>query len=1027
MGPHDLQARLLSGHANAAGAQMNSPTFEWARVEAALDIVLDLPREDRAAALHTLADGDAGLRAELESLLAQVDGIDPVLDRPVLTREAEEAEEAGVGGSRAPGTRIGAYRLLQLIGRGGMGEVYRAERADGQYVQEVALKLMRQEFADQPERFQRERQTLARLDHPGIARLLDGGVTEDGRPYMVMELVVGQNVVAWCRDRDSSLDERLELFSAMCSALEYAHRNLVVHRDLKPANVLVTDEGAVKLVDFGIAKLMGADSQDDAPTQHAPMTPGYAAPEQLLRHTITTATDIYALGMLLFELLTGEPPWRFNDLSLVEGIDKVLRETPPLPSEFAALRARPPVAPRQLRGDFDAIVSKSVRKEPERRYESVASLRADIERARRHEPVTARDGARWYAMGRFVRRHRVGVASSTLVIAALLAGAAGVLWQARVATAEARRAEVANQKATAVKDFLVDIFKQSSLQNPGGVAARNVTAEQLLNVGANRIEVELRSEPETRTELLDTLALLYDDLGISDRAAALAQENLRLVRAREGEASLDTIRAETRLATALLDGGRANDAAAHLQAAQAALRRLGDRDTVEKAAVLVGLARIAYEGTQEEKQTGRAELRAALDIVRAKAPADPLHGRILDYLGQYAQLDEDYAGAERWFNALLEFQKSAGSASNAFAVGEAYLNLGDDQALMQHDKDADSNLRESVEILSAAAGPAHPTTALAKSRWGEMLLRAGRKAEAEPLLTAALEAQEKTPQGFDDVTETRKTLGALEYSRGRLGRAEQLMRENLSQLQVGQDKELRYGVSAAVLSTVLTAEGKLAEARTYYERSSDVLQRYIGAGSVAYAQNLVRGATLDIASGRLDDADGILHHVLTKWPAPAGEFPDAYVKAMLGTARVRLAQGRFEEARAAAADLLERIRQSPERTPLQDAEANALRLHGEAVTRLGRAAEAESELRRAVELRAGSDDSTSPWLAEARISLATCLIAQHRVDEATVLIELAGQAQAAQSALGEQYRGPLRVAQRALRRGAHDGYRTTGG
>jgi len=242
------------------------------------------------------------------------------------------------------------------------------------------------------------------------------------------------------------------------------------------------------------------------------------------------------------------------------------------------------------------------------------------------------------------------------------------------------------------------------------------------------------------------------------------------------------------------------------------------------------------------------------------------------------------------------------------------------------------------------------------------------------------------------------------------------MRENLSQLQAGQDKQLRYGVSAAVLSTVLTAEGKLTEARANYERSSDVLQRYIGEHSVAYAQNLARGASLDLALGRFDEADGILHHILAAWPAPSGELPDEFVKAMMGTARVRLAQGRFEEARAAAADLLERIRRSPQRMPLQDAEANALRLLGEATTRLGKAAEAEAELRRAVELRESSDDSTSPWLAEARISLASCLIAQHRLDEAAALIDLAAHAQAAQSALGEQYRQPLREVQRALRR-----------
>jgi len=990
---------------------VTSSTAEWARVEAALDVLLELPAHEREAALHRLAGEDAGLHAELESLLVRVDGVDAVLDRPVLKAAGDDA---ALSGSLPSGTRIGAYRVVCLIGRGGMGEVYRAERADGQYQQAVALKLVRREIADQPARFQAERQTLARLDHPGIARLLDGGVAEDGRPYMVMELVNGRSIIDWCAAHACSLEERLRLFRDICSALEYAHRNLIVHRDLKPANVLVTDEGAVKLLDFGIAKLLGAPG-DAALTQHAAMTPGYAAPEQLTGGTVTTATDVYALGMLLFELLTGERPWRLQDLSLVDGIEKVLREAPPAPSRLAETLAVPPVAPKLLRGDLDAIVSKAVRKESDRRYETVAAMRSDVERSQRHEPVAARDGAASYLLGRFLRRNRLWVASGGLIAAAVIAGVVGVAWQARVATGQARRAELANEKATAVKDFLLGIFKQSSVMNPSGAAARNVTAEQLLAVGAERIRFELKSQPEIRSELLDTLALLYDELGISDRSAALAEENLQLVRAHDGD-SPAAVRAETRLAEALIDGGKDEDAKPHLRAALSTLDTLHDRDSVDRAAVLVSLARVAYDGTAVDKKAGLAELREALEIVRKRDPSNALHGTILDYLGWYAQLDEDYPGAERWFRQLLAFEQSGGTERNAFAIGNAHLSLGDDQQLMKHYPDAEMNLQKAVDLLTAAAGRDHPATAAAKSRLGETLFRAGHRSEAEPLLIDALEVQKKSPQGIDDATETRKTLGALEYVRGRLRDAEQLLRENLAQLQSGQDKELRYGVSASVLTTVLTAEGNLTEARSHYERASDVFRHYIGEQSLAYSLHLVRGAALEAASGRREAAEQILLKLLEPWPAPPPDLPDLYVKATLELSRLRLLQDRNESARTLATGLLEKIQRSPEREQYRDPEAVALRLRGEAVTRMGRAADAEGDLRRAVELRVVLDDAISPWLAEARVSLARCLMAQNRIPEARTLLTLAASAEASQPALDGQYRVPLRDALRALPR-----------
>jgi serine/threonine protein kinase len=414
----------------------NRNSVDWEVVEAALDALLALPPGERPAALDRIAAGNAAVCRELESLLQFVDGEDAVLDRP-------PGGSSGAAGSIAPGTRIGAYRVLRLIGRGGMGEVYLAERADGQYQQQVALKLIRREIADQSARFQLERQTLARLDHPGIARLLDGGVTEDGRPYMVMELVTGRDLISWCRERHCSLEERLRLFIDVCTALEYAHRNLVVHRDLKPANVVVTKDGVIKLLDFGIAKLLAPPGDDTPPehppTENAPLTLSYAAPEQISHGAITTATDVYALGMLLFELLTGARPWNFNELSLAAGIDKVLREMPPAMSDFAQARGDSPVAPRLLQGDLDVIAAKALRKEPERRYESVSTLRGDLERSCRHEPVTARDGAKLYAVGRFLRRYRMLVASLGVAVLALLGGTAATLWQANAARLEARR------------------------------------------------------------------------------------------------------------------------------------------------------------------------------------------------------------------------------------------------------------------------------------------------------------------------------------------------------------------------------------------------------------------------------------------------------------------------------------------------------------------------------------------------------------------------------------------------------------
>lgn len=407
---------------------MSLSAAQWSQVEALFAAAVDLPEGLRGPKLDR-AGLDPAVRTEVEALLGAADEGGDFLARPATVVSTD---------SLLAGARLGPWRVLRLIGRGGMGEVYEAERADGQFEQRAAIKLLWHDSASLLKRFQIERQILARLEHPGIARLLDGGVTPAGRPYAVMEYVEGESLTDWCRGRAASLDERLRLFLQVCEAVTDAHRNLVVHRDLKPMNILVDGGGRVRLLDFGIAKLiepldapMPARALTPAGTRRAPcpapgpgaatsptlnpFTPEYAAPEQLAGEASTAATDIHALGMILFELLTGRrarprgPERNSGELRVLDV---------PLASRAATDSKGAPVAPRFLRGDLDAIVSKCLRRHPGERYPSVEALRVDLERSRRGETVSARGAGRLYVLGRFVHRHRaaVFVAAGALVL-----------------------------------------------------------------------------------------------------------------------------------------------------------------------------------------------------------------------------------------------------------------------------------------------------------------------------------------------------------------------------------------------------------------------------------------------------------------------------------------------------------------------------------------------------------------------------------------------------------------------------------
>jgi non-specific serine/threonine protein kinase/serine/threonine-protein kinase len=534
------------------------------RVDALLDELLDLPGDARIGRLRSRPDEDALVLAEVESLLIAAQASDGFLEAGacVDTVSQESGRDAAIG------MRLGAWSITRLIGHGGMGDVYEAARADGEFEQRVAIKLLQREAAAQLERFQAERQILARLEHPGIARLYDGGITSDRRPFMVMEFVEGVSIIDYCAEGRAGLTQRLQLFVQVCEAVAYAHRNLIVHRDLKPSNILVTPRGTVKLLDFGIAKLLDPQLARVTHSAVAPMTPICAAPEQLTGGAITTATDVYALGVLLFELLSGTHPWMNPGTPMLQAMRTVLQRPAPAVSRSAETNPDAPVAPRLLRGDLDAIVAKALRVEPAHRYPTVDSLKSDIEHVLRAEPVEAREGARLYLMRHLLRKYRWAFAAAAAVFLSLSLGLSLAAWQAHRVAIERDNARRDASREEAVRYSLTRLFR-TAITDQG---AQPATAKTMIDNSAQRVLRDYRDQPQLAGQLVLTLADLYgalEDVAGADTLLEgfIADANAKtdpsaLADARQKLANIELLRGHTERAGQLLDQADAFWAAA---------------------------------------------------------------------------------------------------------------------------------------------------------------------------------------------------------------------------------------------------------------------------------------------------------------------------------------------------------------------------------------------------------------------------------------------------------------------------------
>jgi eukaryotic-like serine/threonine-protein kinase len=514
----------------------------WQEIKNVLAQALEIKPAERAAFLDRSCSGDSSLRREVELLLASDEAVSteflnksPGLDlhtSPNTDADGSPAEPADVW----MGRRVGPYKIVEQIGAGGMGEVYRAFRADDQYRKEVALKVMRagQDSEFFVSRFKNERQILANLDHPNIAGLLDGGSTEDARPYLVMEYIRGRPLDRYCDDCKLTVTERVRLFRIVCSAVQCAHQNLVIHRDIKPSNILVTEDGSPKLLDFGIAKLLAPDSESAQPLQTVTMvrllTPEYASPEQLRGETITTASDIYSLGVVLYEILTGRRP-RLRENRVSENGARIPAEIEPERPSTAVSRAgkdangldpltltpeivsatregSPEKLRRRLAGDLDNIVLMALRPEPRRRYASVEQLSEDLRRHLEGLPVIARTDTFGYRSSKFIRRHTAGLAAAALLALSLIGGMAATLWEAHIARDQRGRAERRFNDVRKLANALMFDIHDAIRDLPGSTRAR-----QLLVTNALKYLDSLAGEARGDLSLQRELADAYERVG----------------------------------------------------------------------------------------------------------------------------------------------------------------------------------------------------------------------------------------------------------------------------------------------------------------------------------------------------------------------------------------------------------------------------------------------------------------------------------------------------------------------------------
>ncbi|MDX1395760.1 MAG: serine/threonine-protein kinase, partial [Gemmatimonadota bacterium] len=798
--------------------------IDWEKVQRIFHATLDLTEREQERFLVRIGEGHPAVAEEVRALLAAhartglLDGTGPF--------DPMASDAHLIGGT------VGPYRIVRRLGRGGMGIVFLAERDDDQFEQRVALKLLRGDPAgDLRERFLREREILAGLSHPNIARLYDGGVTGSGIPWFAMELVEGEQIETWCESERLDVEARLRLFCLVCDAVQYAHQNLVVHRDIKPSNVLVTRDGEPRLLDFGIAKLLETDGERTETVEQR-LTPPYAAPEQLCGGSLTTATDSYALGVLLYRLLAGVHPYRIDASFPV--LARSICESEPTRPSVAVAKRNPGGAPRlerRLRGDLDTIVLKALRKEPERRYATAGALAEDIRRHLAGRPVAARPDTAGYRASKFIRRHRVAAIAGLAASITVVAGAIGMGWQARRATAQARiaeterdRARVEAARAEETKDFMLGLF---SAADPRESMGREITVRELVDLGAEGLLEgdQLADQPLVRASMLDVVGQVYDRMNRWDRARPILERALAIRREHLSADDPDLATSLNSLAVMLLNKGQI-DAAEPLALEALEIRRRVPGGELDVATSLNNVAAIPFMRGDYAGAEGR--IREAIEVRKAGGDFGPDLAVNIDALAGILREQGRYAEADSLFGEALAIKRAHLDPAHP-DLAQSYNNLAGLRLRSGDAAGAERSYREALAIYRRI-DPNHSVVATIVSNLGSSLETQGRYTEAESAYLESLRIRRALfGDENDDVSVSLNNLGLLYARTGRFAEARPMLEESLAvRLGVHGESHPMVGRAYHNLGFLTEEEGNVERAAELYRRAWEIRLATLG-------------------------------------------------------------------------------------------------------------------------------------------------------------------------------------------------------
>jgi serine/threonine-protein kinase len=894
---------------------INDPAVRRNRIDEIFSAALDLPDGERESYLAVACKDDTSLRNAVRRLLAASEAPCHALE-PGKAHQGplwdQLAAELINGRSIVTGDRIGVYEIICELGSGGMAVVYQARRADGQYEQEVALKILKEgrNSKDLTLRFQQERQILASLNHPGIARLIDGGVTRDGRPVIVMEQVDGEPIDAYCDRHRLTVEERLQLFVEVVRAVHYAHQNLVVHRDLKPSNILVTGDGQVKLLDFGIAKLLDHEARRTAaPATRSSvrvLTPEYASPEQVRGGPITTASDIYQLGLLLYELLCGSRAYRLQGHTPSE-IERMICDQEPIPPSAATgvaknagkngrqpqrisdlRQTRPERLRKRLSGDLDTIVLMALRKEPLRRYGTVEQLGQDIERHLAGRPVSARRVTFGYRLCKLIKRHTVAVAGSLSML--LLIAAVIFFYTSRLAD-ERDRAQLEAEKANQVSTYLEGLFQATdSFQSRG----EEISTAEMLDQEVQRVATELEDQPDLQVEMKILLANIYCRLGMFDNAGELLEQVVSTRSQLAGDQQLASASSLTRLADIYFNQGRFEEAEPLYQQAIISYEKVLDSEDLRLADARWGLAELYLRWSRYPE----AEVLLKQIVTVRELHLGKDHPAVIESLASLLFVQEHFFEAEPLYRKALEAKRRM-LGSDHVDVALCLRLVGWTAGARGHWDEAERYHREELAILEHSFGPNHYDLGYTLQRLANCAEVRGQLQEASELFERALKIQRATlGPDHPSMAATFHSLARFKAAIGDFSAAEEL---ELRAISIYQEA---YGDAHTVVAPLFNnlayfalVRGQEAETDAYCRRALEILEPR-GGRSTTVATVLDTQACLNINQGRLSLAESQLTRSIATLEELLFQDHPYLAEILMNSARLSSMQGKYTKAAA---------------------------------------------------------------------------------------------------------------------------------